>query len=137
MHAKETASTHPGMPVLQTNGDRHCFGNAAIALNWTVRHQHLAGFALTDRVHARTLPVTAPFALSLADGRTLGNADLKLLAPLREATLSAHPNASRLAERIAGRRVHAILGDEQGLLRVEWSVEQRESSQYLRLQVAI
>ncbi|WP_341316337.1 enterotoxin [Paraburkholderia sp. IMGN_8] len=137
MHAKATASTHPGMPVFQTNGDWHSFGNAAIALNWTVRHQHLAGFALTDRVHVRTLPVTAPFALSLADGRTLGIADLKLLAPLREETLSANPNASRLAERIAGRRVHAILGDEQGCLRVEWSVEQRESSQYLRLQVAI
>ncbi|MGF6754299.1 enterotoxin [Paraburkholderia sp. GAS42] len=137
MHAKEIASTHPGMPVFRTSGDRHSFGNAAIALSWTVRHQHLAGFALTDRVHARTLPVTAPFALSLADASTLGIADLKLLAPLREETLSANPNASRLAERIAGRRVHAILGDEQGRLRVEWSVEQRESSQYMRLQVAI
>src|SRR5580700_9501429 len=120
MHAKETVSTHPGTPASQTNGDWHSLGNAAIALNWTVRHQHLADFALTDRVHVRTLPVTAPFALSLADGRTLGIGDLKLLAPLREETLSANPNASRLAERIAGRRVHAILGDEQGRLRVEW-----------------
>ncbi|KAA1001634.1 enterotoxin [Paraburkholderia panacisoli] len=137
MHAKETASTHPGMPVFQTNGDRHSFGNAAIALNWTVRHQHLADFALTDRVHMRTLRVTAPFALSLADGHTLGIAELKLLAPLREEILAANPEASRLAERIAGRRVRAILGDEQDRLRVEWSVEQRESSQYLRLQVAI
>jgi hypothetical protein len=137
MHAKETAPTHPGMPVFQTNGDRHSFGNAAIALNWTVRHQHLADFALTDHVHMHTLRVTAPFALSLADGRTLGVAELKLLAPLREEMLTANPKASRLAERIAGRRVRAILGDEQDRLRVEWSVEQRESSQYLRLQVAI
>ena len=137
MHAKETESTHPGMPVSQTNGDWHAFGNAAIALNWTVRHQHLADFALTDRVHMRTLPVTAPFALSLADGRALGMTDLKLLAPLREEMLTANPKASRLAERIAGRRVRAILGDEPDRLRVEWSVEQRESSQYLRLQVAI
>ncbi|MFM0118132.1 enterotoxin [Paraburkholderia sp. RL18-101-BIB-B] len=137
MHAKETVSTHPGMPASQTNGDCHSFGNAAIALNWTVRHPHLAEFALTDRLHERTLPVTAPFALSLADGRTLGMADLKLLAPLREEMLTANPKASRLAERIAGRRVRAILGDEQDRLRVEWSVEQREDSQYLRLQVAI
>ncbi|CAE6717015.1 alpha-galactosidase [Paraburkholderia haematera] len=137
MHTDETASTHPGMPVFQTSGDRHSFGNAAIVLSWTVRHQHLADFALTDRVHMRTLPVTAPFALSLADGRTLGIADLKLLAPPREERLTANPTASRLAERIAGRRVRAILGDEQDRLRVEWSVEQRDSSQYLRLQVAI
>ncbi|SIT37472.1 conserved hypothetical protein [Paraburkholderia ribeironis] len=137
MHANEIVSTHPGMPVFQTNCDGHSFGNAAIALNWTVRHQHLADFTLTDRVHARTLPVTAPFALSLADGRTLGIADLKLLAPLHEEVLTANPKASRLAERIAGRRVRAILGDEQGRLRVEWSVEQREGSQYLRLQVTM
>src|ERR1700758_2250767 len=137
MHAKETAATHPSMPVFQTNGDWHSFGNAAIALNWTVRHQHLADFALTDSVHRRTLRVTAPFALSLADGRTLGIAELELLAPLREDMLTANPKASRLAERIAGRRVRAILGDEAGRLRVEWSVEQRESSQHLRLQIAI
>ncbi|KXU82975.1 enterotoxin [Paraburkholderia monticola] len=137
MHSEETASTHPGIPVFQTNGDRHSFGNAAITLNWTVIHQRLADFALTDGMHRRTLRVTAPFALSLADGRTLGLADLKLLAPLREDALTPNPKASRLAERIAGRRVRAILGDEPGCLRVEWSVEQREGSQYLRLQVAI
>ncbi|CAB3782300.1 hypothetical protein LMG28614_01410 [Paraburkholderia ultramafica] len=137
MHGKEIVSTHPGMPAFQTNGDWHSFGNAAIALNWTVRHQHLADFVLTDRVHARTLQVTAPFALSLAAGRTMGIADLKLLAPLREEMLTVNPTASRLADRIAGRRVRAILGDEQDRLRVEWSVEQREGSQYLRLQVAI
>ncbi|MCC8402705.1 enterotoxin [Paraburkholderia sp. MMS20-SJTN17] len=125
------------MPVLQTTGDRYSFGNAAIVLNWTVRHQRLADFALTDRVHTRTLRVIAPFALSSADGRTLGIADLRLLAPLREEMLTANPKASRLADRIAGRRVRAMLGDEAGRLQVEWSVEQRESSQYLRLQVAI
>jgi hypothetical protein len=137
MHSKETESTHPGMPVFETTGERHSFGNAAIALDWTVGHQHLADFVLTDRVHMRTLRVTAPFALSLSDGRTLGIAHLNLLSPLCEDMLTANPKASRLAERIAGRRVHAILGDEPGRLRVEWSVEQRADSQYLRMQVAI
>src|SRR5579864_819462 len=102
MHTKETVSTHPGMPTFLTDGDRHSFGNAAIALSWTVRDQHLTDFTLTDRVHARTLPVIAPFALSLADGRTLGIADLQLVAALREDRLAANSNASRLAERIAG-----------------------------------
>ncbi|OAJ57893.1 enterotoxin [Paraburkholderia ginsengiterrae] len=125
------------MPTFLTDGDRHSFGNAAIALSWTVRDQHLTDFTLTDRVHARTLPVIAPFALSLADGRTLGIADLQLVAALREDRLAANSNASRLAERIAGRRVSALLVDERGDLRVELSVEQRDSSQYLRLQVAI
>ncbi|HEX7908790.1 MAG TPA: enterotoxin [Paraburkholderia sp.] len=137
MHTKETVSTHPGMPAFLTDGDRHSFGNAAIALSWTVRDQHLADFTLSDRVHSRTLTVIAPFALSLADGRTLGIADLKLAAALREEMLAANSNASRLAERIDGRRVCALLVDERGDLRLELSVEQRDSSQYLRLQVAI
>lgn len=137
MHANETVPTHPGMPTLLTNSDRHSFGNAAIALNWTVRDGHLADFALTDHLHARTLPVNAPFALSLSDGRMLSIADLKLLAPLREEFLTENPHASRLAERIAGRRVHALFVDERGHLRVEFSIEQRNGSQYLRLQVAI
>jgi hypothetical protein len=135
--AKEAALMHPGMPVFQTSGARHAFGNAAIVLSWTISNQHLAGFALTDRAHARTLSVSAPFALSLADGRTLGIANLKLLAPLREEALTPNGEASRLAERIAGTRISALLGDEQDRLRVEWSVEQRDGSLYLRERVAI
>ncbi|MGF6595548.1 hypothetical protein P3T23_000255 [Paraburkholderia sp. GAS448] len=135
--AKEAALMHPGMPVFQTSGARHSFGNAAIVLSWTIRNQHLAGFALTDRAHARTLSVSAPFVLSLADGRTLGIANLKLLAPLREEALTANAEASRLAERIAGTRISALLGDEQDRLRVEWSVEQHDGSLYLRERVAI
>jgi hypothetical protein len=130
-------STHPGMPAFQTNGDHHSFGNATIALSWTVKHPHLADFVLTDRIHQRTLPITAPFSLSLADGRTVGMAELTLLGPLREDMLTANPNASRQAERSAGRRVYAMLVDEQDRLRVEWCVEQREGSQYLRLHVRL
>jgi hypothetical protein len=125
------------MPALLTTGDRYSFGNAAIALNWSVSDHHLADFSLTDHIHARTLPINAPFALSLSDGRTLGIADLKLHAPLREEPLTGNPKASRLAERIAGRRIHAPLVDEHGNLRVELSIEQRDNSQYLRLQIAI
>src|ERR1700751_4081864 len=113
MQANESLLTQPGIPAFPTVGASHVFGNAAIALSWTVSQDRLAGFALTDRAHARTLQVTAPFALRLADGQTLSVADLKLLAPIREETLSTRADAGRLAERIAGHGVVALLGDEQ------------------------
>src|SRR5277367_3886096 len=109
MHANESVLTHPGTPVWQISGDTHVFGNAAITLRWTVRRDQLTAFALTDHAHARTLQVTAPFALTLSDGHTLSLANLKLLAPLRDQALSTRADAPRLAERIAGRRVVAAL----------------------------
>jgi len=137
MQADEAVPTQAGKPVFQTSGATHSFGNAAIALSWTIEHQHLASFALTDPARARTLPITAPFALLLADGRRLASGELRLLAPLREEALIPDPLAARLADRIAGRRVSATLADERDRLRVTWSVEQREGALYLREQVAI
>ncbi|TKC92723.1 enterotoxin [Trinickia terrae] len=126
------------MPELQTSdGGRCSFGNAAIALTWALEDGRLGAFAVVDRAHGRTLAVSEPFALTFADGRTLGVAGLTLLAPLRDEALAADPRAARLAERIAGRRVSALLRDEEGRLRVEWSIEQREGSPYLRERVAI
>jgi len=137
MDAKETAPANPGAPVFQTSGDTHSFGNTAIALSWSSRQQRLDNFVLTDNAHTRTLSVTSPFSLSLGDGFTLDITHFKLLEPLRVQALPQNPRASRLAERFAGKRVSAILGDEQDRLRVAWSVEQREDSRYLRQQVAI
>ncbi|CAE6915215.1 hypothetical protein R69927_06238 [Paraburkholderia domus] len=137
MRANDALPTQAGMPVFQTRGDACSFGNDAIALRWTVKNERLADFSLIDFAGERTLPVVAPFALWLADGSTVGVAQLRVLAPVSENALAPNPRASRLAERIAGRRVSATLVDAQGRLKVEWSVEQREGSRYLREQLAI
>ncbi|MEM5318113.1 enterotoxin [Paraburkholderia sp. JHI869] len=121
------------MPEFQKQGDVCSFGNDAIALHWAIEDEQLTHFSLNDCVEERTLPIVAPFALTFADGTTLGPAGMRMLAPVREDTLAANPQASRLAERVAGRRVSIALGDAQGRLRVQWSVEQRESARYLRM----
>jgi hypothetical protein len=137
MRANDASPTQAGMPVFQTRGDAYSFGNDAIALRWAVKDERLAEFSLIDFAEDRTLPIVAPFALSLADGSTVGVAELTVLAPVSESALAPDPRASRLAERIAGRRVSATLVDAQGRLMVEWSVEQREGSRYVREQLAI
>ncbi|CAE6820703.1 hypothetical protein R69746_06041 [Paraburkholderia aspalathi] len=137
MRANDALPKQAGMPVFQTTGDACSFGNDALALRWTVRDDRLADFSLMDFAGQRALPIIAPFAILLGDGSRVGVAELKILAPLNETALAPNPHASRLAERIAGRRVSATLVDAQGRLKVAWSVEQREGSRYLREQLAI
>ncbi|GAB7524021.1 alpha-amylase family protein [Paraburkholderia sp. 2C] len=127
----------PGRPALRIDGAQHTFGNAAIALQWTIGDGRLHGFALADRVHARMSGITEPFTLRFADGRALRLADLIPVAPLRTEPLAADPAASRIASGIAGVRVAVMLRDASGRLRIEWSVEQRDGSPYLRMHLAI
>ncbi|CAB3755715.1 enterotoxin [Paraburkholderia solisilvae] len=134
---KPTALADPGPPALRIHGPRHTFGNAAIALRWEVNDERLNGFTLIDHVHARTLRITTPFALTFADGRTLQVADLLLDAPLHTETLAARASAPRRAETVAGVRIVAALHDAQRSVRIVWSVEQCEGAPYLRIALAI
>ncbi|MGF6505456.1 enterotoxin [Paraburkholderia sp. 32] len=137
MRANHALSTQTGMPVLQTTGHISSFGNDAIALRWTNEDKRLAGFSLIDCERKRTLRIVAPFTLTLADGTTIGLAELRVVAPVSDAALEPNPHASRLGERIAGRRASVSLVDTHGRLKVQLSVEQREGSRYLRVQLAI
>ena len=40
----------PGLPALRIDGAQHTFGNAAIALQWTIGDGRFHGFELADRV---------------------------------------------------------------------------------------
>src|ERR1700754_1640438 len=137
MQTNLTAFSEPGRPALHVDGAQHRFGNAAIALQWRVESERLHAFALVDRVHARTLRVAEPFTLRFADGRALRLADLTPVAPLRTELLAANPAAPRIAGTLAGVCVVAVLRDATDRLRVEWRVEQRDDSPYLRMHLAM
>ncbi|MGF6820536.1 hypothetical protein OKW33_007430 [Paraburkholderia atlantica] len=137
MRADHALPTQTGMPVFQTSGHIASFGNDAIALRWTHENERLAGFSLIDCERKRTLLIVAPFTLTLADGTTTDLSGLRVVAPVSDVALEPHPDASRLGERIAGRRASVSLVDTDGRLKVQWSVEQREGSRYLRVQLAV
>ncbi|WP_321921851.1 enterotoxin [Paraburkholderia guartelaensis] len=132
MRAVDRTSTQACKPEFRKEGDVCSFGNDAVALRWALEDEHLARFSLVDCAAASVLPIVAPFALTFADGTTLGPDAMRVLAPVREDALAANPQASRLAERVAGRRVSVTLGDAQGRVRIRWSVEQRDGARYLR-----
>lgn len=129
------SSSWAGTPAFQAEGERQTFGNAAIAMGWRVTGRRLCDFVLTDRLHARTLSVSTPFALTLADGRVLHMRDLMLLAPPHEEALEADASASCLATRIAGKCIVASFTDDAARFLIRWCIEQREGSPYLRERV--
>lgn len=128
---------HPGAAAFAHTQDAESFGNAAIEASWSIDQQHLIDMVVTDRVHHRTLKVTAPFALVLADGSTIRAADMRLLSPPREQALLVDANSSRLAARLQGKSVQASFGDVADRFRVDWKLVQRDGSHYLREEVSI
>lgn len=137
MSAKHALPTQSGQPGFQTKDDVCIFGNDIIALRWTVRNQRLADFSLLDFARESTLPIVAPFALTRVDGSRVEMAQLTVAGPISETMLAPNPDAPRLAERIAGRSASVTLIDAYGRLKVEWSVEQRDGSHYLRTRLAV
>ena len=135
--AADTAPVTPGAPALIEQAGRESFGNAAIMARWRVVDGHLAEMSIAGREGGQTLAIKAPFALSLADGSTIGADQWHLLAPAVAQPLPVDAQASRLVERLSGRAVAASFSDADGRFRIDWQLLQRDGSAYLREQVTI
>ena len=127
----------PGTAAFVDRQGAESFGNAAIEAHWTLDRQHLVGMTVIDRVHGRTLAVLTPFALVLADGRTIKSSDMGLLSPPHVQALPVDAEASRFAARLPGKSVRASFGDADGRFRVDLQWVQRDGSPYLREEVSI
>lgn len=138
MTADETRLDAPAAATLKREaGERHTFGNAALSLRWSIADRKLADFVLIDHAHDHALRIAEPFVLMATDGHTWRCTDFALLEPLHEDTLAADPRATSMALRRPGRRVRATLGDAAGRLRIDWSVEQRDATSWLRQRLAV
>ncbi|WP_426663394.1 enterotoxin [Rhodanobacter aciditrophus] len=127
----------PGTAIFADRQGEESFGNAAIEARWKLDSRHLVDFTVTDRVHRRTLRVSAPFALVMADGSMIKAADMNLLSLPHVVALPVDARSSRLAGRIPGKAVAASFGDANGRFRVDWKLVQRDGSPYLREEVGI
>lgn len=133
----ETESSDGGAPRFEQNGEAFLFGNKGVALAWLVAQARAGRFVLIDRMHGRTLPLVAPFTLTMADGAAFGIADLELLDAFREETLAVDSASCRLEARKSGLRVGASFSDRKRRLRVTWHVEQRTGDSWLRMGLEI
>ena len=62
---------------------------------------------------------------------------MKMVAAPKVVDLDAHPDASRLAERIPGKAITVEFEDEHGKLHVTWQVILRDGSNYVRQQFEV
>lgn len=133
----ENAVLAPGSTQGDITTTEGRFGNNVIRMVWRQEGGALTSTALEDRVHNRTLPVSALFTLTLASGERISNADLRLTAPPKRTPLATVPSAARMSDRLPGQSVVAEFTDPKGRFDLTWRLEQRDGSPYLRESVSI
>ncbi|HEY2623576.1 MAG TPA: enterotoxin [Dyella sp.] len=123
--------------MFSKQGDVEQFGNSSMAARWKLSNGKLSDMVVVDAVNHQEFPLSAPFALVMADGSRISSNDLQVLSAPKEVGLPADPKASRLVERVPGKTVQASFGDAAGRFRIDWQWIQRQGSEYLREQVTI
>jgi hypothetical protein len=142
------AVDYPGPPpgpaaarpaAARLGADRLVLENAALAISWRLSGDRLGGWELADRSSKGTAPASQEqaFWLSLADGRTISSAELRLTGKPTLEKLSPQPRAVCLADRSAGWKASATLASADGTLQVEWQVVLRDQANYLRQEVTL
>jgi hypothetical protein len=110
-------------------------GNAAISARVSLEK---TGLLFEVRGGAgRVVRPAAPFVVLMADGSVVRANEMRILdgPVVEDAKVSV--DASRAAERIAGKVVRATLADDRNGLRAEWRLELRDGSEYVREIVTI
>jgi hypothetical protein len=135
--AKDTAPRRSGNVAMAVGKDGSSLGNEALSATWKIADGHLQDFIVTDASIDGPLKISAPFALVLADGKTIKPADMTLVGEAGKRALTANPKASRLVEHFGGQSATASFRDAEGRFRVDWQLLQRDGSAYLRELVTI
>jgi len=120
-------------------------GNERIEGLWDFSREGLRFLRVREPRSGRALESPGGvFAVSLAeysktvlDHPMYDASRMRLLGEPRIEEILPRPGASRLSERLSGRRVRADLVSEDGRLRATWTAVLREGSHYLRQEVAL
>jgi len=133
------AATSPESAVAASVEESRVFlGNEAVAARWEAGPDGLTLLSVEDRRQARRLEdPRGAFALALDGGRLVDAARMRRVIPPRVEELAGDPRASRLSERLPGRRIVAVYADPEGRLSVEWRAVLRDGSHYVRQEVTI
>ncbi len=131
------AQTSPGKTAATVHDGRYALENRAIAAEWSVGGGHVTGFTVMDRWNGKTVRFASPFSVLLSDGSIANAATLHVDGKPELRALDADPQASRASDHFAGETFTAPLTDDSGRIRLVWSVEMRDGSNYVRQAVTI
>ncbi|HXD83667.1 MAG TPA: enterotoxin [Rudaea sp.] len=135
--ATNAAPGDAGKATLHIGKDVSSLGNDALTATWKIADGHLIDLTVTARDDSGTLKFSAPFALVMADGKTINASDMKLAGKPGARALKANAKASRLVEHFGGQSATASFTDAEGRLRIDWRLVQRDGSAYVRELIAI
>jgi hypothetical protein len=128
-------SSEPMVRATRSNADLS-LGNDVITARWSTSGGVLRAARVTSTRGRSELPIPAHvFSLTLGDGARLDATQFRIVGEPSIETIAPRPDASRLAERIAGRRITARLRDPDGRVETVWRAELREGSHYIRQEV--
>jgi len=120
------------------SADELRLGNDAITAIWTTTGGAFRPSRFSDTLNHASLPVPAQaFTLTFADRTVLQASEMRITSPPRTELLAGDPNASRKAERFAGRQVTLTLQDASGRIEAVWRGILRDGSSYLRQEIAL
>jgi hypothetical protein len=138
----ELLRPNPGKAVAASNGTSLSLGNSALAAAWTTEHGKFKFTKFHDLLGNQTLVVPGEvFVLRLQDGSELPATALSVVSspgslPKIE-ELRANPTASRLSDRLAGKKIVVTLRAPSENIEVIWSGILRDGSNYLRQEITL
>ena len=124
--------------MLRSSGDTFSLENEVIAGTWGTGDGTLRVHEIVDRRRGARLPLPEhAFVITLADGTRLDSTQLRIVGTPSIEQVVPRVDASRMAERLPGRRLTMVLEDSAQRIRVSWSAELREGAHYLRQEITL
>ncbi len=131
-------SSNPGRAVAESDGTIWSLGNHALSVEWTAENGKFRFTKFRDLLSERTLPVPAEvFVLRLKDGREFPATQMSVVSRPEVEALAANPNASKVSDRIGGKKIVVTLQSLASNLSVIWSGILRDGSNYLRQEITV
>ena len=111
--------------------------NDVVECKWMIEDGHLVPVSVWNRsLPALGVQGSECFELRLGGGRILKASDFKIVRDPWIDSLRPKPNARRLAERESGKQVHIVMAAPDDSLTIDWRVELRDGSNYVRQYVS-
>jgi len=128
----------PEQAVAASDGTKFSLANRTLFVEWTTENGKFKFTKFDDLLAKQFPPVPAEvFVIYLKDGHEFPASQMSLVSTPTVADLPANPNASRLSERIGGKKITVTLQSPSENIRVVWTAILRDGSNYLRQEISV
>ncbi len=136
--AVEYPGPMPGEAKASIQNDQIVLSNNILECKWTIADGHLNRPSFMGKQGpSLSLNGVGCFQLILSDWRFLRASDLKIVQGPDLSSLPPDPKAPRLGARSGGKQIRVVLASPDDNLTVQWRVELRDGSNYVRQYVSL